>query len=332
MKESRSQLTVRHSPSEEWDSFVVRSPDRSPFLRSPWLETYSAVFGHEVRRIVASSDAGIIAGLAFQAKRKSGFIVSPHFPIAIGTGLVSAGDATADPALMTEAKQLLLTHIQNTVRFVSFTTFVDSPELTRYSRRWSWMKQRTARLSLVDANELWNGFQQSLRRKIRRAQEQNFQFTEGGDPAQLVELHGQSYARQLIEPPMEKALLTRWCTALAEKKLIRVFSVTDCDRPIAMRAIVCDGSMTYDWLAGSDPTALESNATHFLVWKILEQLSAEQFETFDFMGLNTPGPAQFKEAFGGRQVEYRIANYYSSPLIRQLESVRAFFTRRARGL
>jgi lipid II:glycine glycyltransferase (peptidoglycan interpeptide bridge formation enzyme) len=48
----------------------------------------------------------------------------------------------------------------------------------------------------------------------------------------------------------------------------------------------------------------ESRANYLLKWEAIRAFRADGFASYDLWGIATGGIAQFKEGFGGRQVDY----------------------------
>ena len=64
--------------------------------------------------------------------------------------------------------------------------------------------------------------------------------------------------------------------------------------------VLTHGRTAYYWIAGSVP----GPAMTVILGAVLGRLRSEGFESFDFLGANTPSIAEFKRRFGPALVEY----------------------------
>ena len=237
-------------------------------------------------------------------------------------------------ARMSHLTHMLLTAIEKRYHFFSGTIHhsIDQDVFLR-NQHWNYQRQTTSILDIRFPESCWEGFSQSLRRKIRRVEETNCKVEECDDYEALIDQHRQSYTRRNIKPPFSKSNLVAWLNELIKDQLIRIFILrTAVGEALASRAVATNQSTAYDWLAGLNDGASIHNASHRLIWDILKRMAAEGYESFDFMGTNTPGPREFKQSFGGKTMEYFQATYFRSRAVKSLEQIQSFFMRKRRKL
>lgn len=326
-------LTLAHAGA--WDQFVRRTPQDNPFARSDWLRHYSEAFGVEVLLPCLLEDAGIVAGAPLLVKRRGPWKIST--PMAIGAyhgPLVSSGAEDQTGEEISRRVGLLCSAIADAVALYSASLHPSLASLPAPpEKRWSRATLGTYLLPIGDTDAAWSGMSQSLRRKLRRGFEQEAVVGESDDIRRLVELHCASYSRKAQKSPLPERLLLAWLASLHRAGLVRIFALRDKRGAVAaMRAIVRDNAMAYDFVAGMDPAAGLENASHLLVWRIVEILSREGAAQFDFMGANSAGPAEFKRSFGSLRIPYLMMHYRRSAAIRLAEKSRSLIVRRRRGI
>jgi lipid II:glycine glycyltransferase (peptidoglycan interpeptide bridge formation enzyme) len=64
------------------------------------------------------------------------------------------------------------------------------------------------------------------------------------------------------------------------------------------------GDRVVEAYGGMTDIGADSRANYLLKWSAIEGFKAEGYAVYDFWGVATGGIAQFKEGFGGREVEY----------------------------
>lgn len=81
------------------------------------------------------------------------------------------------------------------------------------------------------------------------------------------------------------------------------FATIDGDRVATLFHFTC-GRRVVEAYGGMTDLGAESRANYLLKWSAIEQAKDEGYAVYDFWGVATGGIAQFKEGFGGREVEY----------------------------
>lgn len=322
----------------EWDSFVSSSPQASPFALTSWLRIYSQKYSVPVRMICARRNGALIAGVIASERRKSPFVLSPPVPISLYTGLFIHRDEF--PAWLTNGEfqkqiiQSLFIDGMKEFNFHSTTLHFSIADADPFKQtKWTVQQRFTYILDIHSPELCWQQFNQSLRRKIRRADEEGLHFCESKNSVTLIEQQIASYHRRNIEPPIPRRILLPWIEELTLERLIRIFELRDnAETPLAARAIICYGDTVYDLVAGMNTTTRIENASHLLLWNIITKMSESGFRALDFMGANSPGPTEFKRSFGGERVPYLQLTYFSSRAIKTLEAIHNYIGRKRRGV
>ena len=85
-------------------------------------------------------------------------------------------------------------------------------------------------------------------------------------------------------------------TDLEIRQMVRCFTVSLQESQAAEAGLIVlhDANSAYYWIAGSKP----GPAMTVLIGNVLTELKQAKFNTFDFVGANTPSIAEFKRRFG----------------------------------
>lgn len=314
-----------HEQPELWERLLAASPDASVFSGTAWLTTLAQTFRKRALGFVVSSDGEPRAGIPLLLHRRGPLRLAAPLPITLYAGLIRT---VADASLLDP----LLRMIERRLHFVVLSaTMSEAERELLHSHGWRVRSQQTLRISLQDPEALWNGYNQSLRRKIRRAEEAGLQLDADPPSGEIIRMYEQSYFRHGNLPPIPGKTLEAWLGALRARSIVRCFSARHADgRCAAVRVVLRSGDTLYDWLAGADPAVIPS-ASHWLVHAILRKFSQEGCLLFDFMGANTPGVTDFKRSFGGVIHEYHEAEWYRPGILRHIGAWRGRRIRMDRG-
>jgi hypothetical protein len=321
-------VSLQHTP-QLWDQLHTTAQSATIFSSASWLSTLANVFGKEAIGVLLMEADRPVAGIPLLTSRKGFLRLSPPLPITLYAGWLATHTAHA----MEAGIRQLYNAIEHRWHYVSLTmpeSDITLPLMREHG--WSVAMRHSRRLSLQDPEALWNGYSQSLRRKIRRAEGSDLSIDTDPDSSILADCYGQSYQRHGITPPIPQNRVQEWLTELRRQGMITCYAAIRADgRCAATRAVIRDDTVLYDWLAGSNPT-LAASASHWLLHRILESHAHDGVEHFDFMGANTPGVVDFKRSFGGTLTAYAEAEWYRPSLLRHVNTLRNKHLRRKRGL
>jgi len=311
----------------EWEALNENVPFPSPFSAASWLTILANVYHREPLIAMLRKDGVVRAGVPLLLKSRGKMLYCPPLPISMNAGLLhSLNDEDG-----TEALPMLFDAVERHCHFaaLSFSATDDEQRLLIH-RRWRLHNRVTRRVRIDDIDALWSGYSQSLRRKLRRAEEQQLTLMYDVSPKLVVDMYEASYRRHGIRPPIPGSSIAEWLRSLRAEGIIESFAAYRVDGvPAAVRVCIRHGDVVYDWLAGADPIVSES-ASHWLVHAILCKYSYAGAREFDFMGANTPGVADFKRSFGGDVLPYVDAEWYRSSFIRYAVLLRGTYVKARR--
>ncbi len=313
-----------------WDRLHASSARATVFSSSAWLCLLGEVFERPATATILLFDDMPVAGIPLLTSQRGPLRVSPPLPITLYAGWLADEHRIAVPS---DALHELFAHIEQRCHYASLGLPPEEPLAEQLrGRGWTLHQMRTRRITIADAEALWSGYSQSLRRKLRRAGESDLHLDEDPSSSLMADCYDLSYQRHGIAPPIPKERVRRWIDELKRSGMVDMFAGRRLDgRCAAVRAVTRDGDMLYDWLAGADP-AVAPSASHWLVDTILTRYHKHGCLYFDFMGANAPGVADFKRSFGGDLVPYVDAEWYRPSILKTINRLRSRAIRRQRGL
>ena len=171
-----------------------------------------------------------------------------------------------------------------------------------------------------DLNKLWNNFDKSARKAIKKGSELLKLRTDLPIEV-LFDLEDKTFARQGRKNPTDKEQLRRVYNACLEHDAcVLMCAMDDADRVHTATLYVYDDKTLYAIHGGSDPELRESQADSFLIWKGLE-LASQKKLAFDFEGSSIEGIEKYFRSFGGEPLVYYSAQRYNA-LMSLLEYVK----------
>lgn len=129
----------------------------------------------------------------------------------------------------------------------------------------------------------------------------------------IVALCADGYQRNGRTFPLAQQQLRALAGDLMAQNMVRCFSAVDpaTGKVEAGVAVLYDGVRAYYWIAGSNP----GPAMTVLIGQMLPALQAAGIQTFDFVGANTPGIAEFKRRFGATLTPYFAVTHTPNRLL-----------------
>jgi hypothetical protein len=306
-----------YSDLNDWDEKIRKTEQGTVFNTRTWAEILKDVFGLENKVFCIIKNDNIIGALPVFYKIKYGIKVITQIPLTLYNGPLFFFENEIKKQkreqYQVEILEKIIPAIQNEFRFCNFSGHPSVVDLRPFSwNHWDVIPQYTYQISLGDEEGIRENFSSSLRRKLTHGDGGHFIIQEENEPENLISLHQESYSRKGRNIILDKGLLKNYIEKVQEKKLVKIFKITDSNGMInSCRAILQWNNIVYDWIAGTSSNNKENNATHFLVWNILRQYSREGYIKFDFMGANTKNIIDFKRMFGGELIPYFEVKYSS---------------------
>jgi hypothetical protein len=312
---------------EAWDRFVAGSPQGTVFNTSQWASVVRNVFGVQNTIYGVLKNDNLVGGISVFHKRKFGLNIITRIPLAPYSGILFFPPSDQKyQKIITEQEEisgLILRELEQHFQFVHFSLNPNVQDVRVFQwHRWHLNPQFTYVNRIDNIEAVWDNLSSSLRRKIHNAQGNKFNIAEKDNPSILLTLQEESYKRSGLKPVLPRNNFEFYCGALLKEKMLKIYSISDNAGNVhSERAVVLWKDFVYDWIAGTDPKLLEQNATHLLLWEIMKRLSADGYALFDFLGANTPHIVDFKQSFGGELKNYYEVSFYSSPIVKLLNTL-----------
>jgi hypothetical protein len=156
---------------------------------------------------------------------------------------------------------------------------------------------------LSDLDRVTNGFQEHVRRGIRKASTV-LEVDHDLPLDELLRLDAETYARQGLPAPYTHDAVRRLDAACAMRNARRVLGAVDQDgRTHAALYVVWDAGTLYALIAARDAQLQTPGATTLLYWEAI-RLASEVSRVFDFEGSMLRPIEHYFRGFGGRQTSY----------------------------
>ena len=276
----------------------------SIFQQPWWLD---AVAPNAWDAVEISKGSQVVARLPYviQTRRGMTYLTMPPLTQTLGPWLANstakyANQLTIQKDLMTSLIEQLPSCDYFSQRFhYSITNWLpfywhDFSQTTRYTYVLE---------NLADRSQVWAGFQENIRREIRKAQKRVAVRTDL-DIERFLEINALTFQRQGQNLPYSRELVRRLDAACAERQARRIFFAEDAQSLIhAAIYLVWDENSAYYLMGGGDPELRNSGATSLLMWTAI-QFAATVTQKFDFEGSMIEPVERFFRAFGARQQPY----------------------------
>lgn len=217
------------------------------------------------------------------------------------------------------------------------------PSFDHYTQNWHYSKQnwlpfywagfqQTTRYTYIlhalgDESTLWQGFQENIRREIKKASNR-FQLRVRDDLTidDFLVLNRMTFSRQDMDLPYTEAFVLKLDQACAARQVRKILIAEDEQgRRHAGVYIVWDGNSAYYLMGGGDPQLRNSGATSLCMWEAIK-FAAKVTQRFDFEGSMIEPVEKFFRAFGAQQTPYFTVSKTPSRILRT-----ALFLRSLKG-
>ncbi|CUU04923.1 Acetyltransferase (GNAT) domain-containing protein [Candidatus Thermokryptus mobilis] len=288
----------------EWSNFILSSPQSNPFLSINWLKPYAEIFNLNFEVTFVRKGYETIAGIILPVKKKFLLHVLTPLPFTYYNGITFKNfqSEKRQKEILEKNESILMLH-KHIIKKIDF--FVFKLHHTIYDiRQFKWLGYKvkpryTFVLNLNPIDLVWERMSNSLKRKIKEAQEVGFRVLKSKSADVLAEQQILSYERTGGKFFLGFDKLKNLLNELVNSGILEVYYLIDSRGEIlASRGISIWGEKGYDIVAGMRERESDV-ASHFLVWKILEDLSTRGITEFDFCGADIEKVAFFKMQFGG---------------------------------
>jgi lipid II:glycine glycyltransferase (peptidoglycan interpeptide bridge formation enzyme) len=254
-------------------------------------------------------DGKVIARLPYVTKQKRGLkmLITPPFVHALGPWTIPSSAKYAKQ--LSQQKELIYELIEQLPPHDYFFQKCHHSFTNWLPFHWKGFTQTTAYTyilsDLTDRDKLWSGFQENIRREIRKAEKQ-LTISTSDDIDLLYKMCGMTFDRQGLSLGYHPDVFRSFDKACAAKQNRRIFVAQDSEGRIHGAVyIVWDDRSAYYLAGGSDPELRTSGAASLLIWEAI-QFAATVSQSFDFVGSMAEPIERFFRGFGARQTPYFV--------------------------
>lgn len=309
---------------DSWDHFVACSRQGSIFHTSFWCETISGAYAPARPVIIGCfENKTLVGGCVLLERERFGLrtavtpLLAPYCGFVIDTSVgEKISDAISHEHAVLEALSGFLTESYSYINLVLAPHLHDIRPLQQggylITPRFTYL------LNLrLCPEEHWQRFDGNARRQIKKAQRESFELCERLPTANAYELFAATFSRHGEPCPVSPEL---FCAVLEHKALDgyrEIIAAWDGDKLAGFVVLLQYNKTVYYALAANDAEYLPRGISSLLVWEIVRQFSSSgDWETFDFVGANTPSIARFKENFNPKLQLYFQVERYGSALLK----------------
>ncbi len=309
----------------EYRQHCADEPTLPLFSTDWWLDAVAGPAGWDVA--LAGNGQGIQASMPFTYRRKFGLTVSTQPQLTQCLGPWLRHSAAKSAKRLSRQKHLLEELIRQLPKTDYFMQKWHHSQTNWLPFHWAGFQQTTRYTyvlpGLRDLDQVWDGFDQSIRTDIRKAESRHgLTIKSQPDIESFIRLNRLVFKRQGRSMPYSESLVRRIDAACGERSQRRIFIAVDGDgRPHAGVYLVWDGMSAYYLLGGGDPALRNSGATSYCMWSAI-QFAATVVDRFDFEGSMIPAVERFVRSFGAEQVPYFQIKRFSSRALSALDAFR----------
>ncbi len=320
MQRTNSQIDISYLISDDyplWDEFVKSSPQGTFFNTIKWVDLLSSIYQKPFRILACRKQSEIQAGIVFFENRR--FIwkmITPVFLFPFNGPLFGeVTDVKYQKSIAGQLKysHLLIEQLQKDYNFIMLDTYYNINDMRSFQWESFNVEPVYSYMCKLENEEHLNaGFNQTLRKKIRKSIEHDARMIESNDLDLFISFYETSYTRHNQQPPVKLSVIKIVLEKIIQLENVHLYFAEFDGKLVAGRIILEDDQTIYDLLAGNiDESGLASS---FLVAEIMKKYLTNS-SYFDFLGAGHPEIEKFKRGFGGDLMYgFRAVSHASFPL------------------
>jgi hypothetical protein len=292
---------------EKYQRLCEREPTIPLFCHPWWLDASAGGDGWDVALVEKGSL--ILASMPYLKRKKAFFQISTHPWLTLSMGPWLRPSDAKLPRRIAQQKELFQALIAQLPHFDHFQQKWHYDQTNWLPFRWSGFQQTTDYSYVIpdlsDTEAIWNGFQENIRKEIRKATGR-VQLTVHDDRPldDVLRLYHLTFERQGKKAQVPDSIIRAIDSACAARSQRRFFVAEDSQgRKHATVYIVWDANSAYYLIGGGDPQLRNSGAASLCMWEAIKFASTVT-KRFDFCGSMVEPIEQFVRAFGGEQCPY----------------------------
>lgn len=320
------ELVVRPIEAQEydtWDAFVASSAQGTLFHTSVWKKVIDSIYAPASLLLLGCFEGpALIGGCVALDRRRMGqrTAVTPLQTPYVGYLLDPVlGEKLSDQ--VSRQSETLSALAGWMSRSFQFQHLINAPHLEDARPLIQAGYQLSPRFTYVlnlklPAEELWERFDGSVRRQIRKAERANFELSANFDLSQGYSLFEGTFTRRGGKCPVSWEFFQEIAGGETLAPWREIFCAHEEGRLAGFVVLLKFESTLYYALASTDAEYLSKGVSSLLIWEIVRTFSNQEWSTLDFVGANIPSIARFKEGFNPKLLMHFQAEHYSSASLR----------------
>jgi len=318
-----------------WDAFVRESSQGSLFSTFLWKKILEAGIPFKQRIYALYEKDQILGGVVLTEKKQLGHytalnaLLSPYLGFLL---LPSASTKISDK--LSKEHEVLSSLIKFLEKRYAQIDLNNAPGLNDVrpfiQHHWQTIPRYTYYLNLANLNALWENFDGSVRRIIKKAQTSGLHVSHiTGHPTEIFSLLEATWGKHRDINPIPESLVREIVTSGdLESQRIVIGAHTPEGKLISVIVCLWDWNRAYYLIAASEPEHLSTGVNSLLIWELAELLSKIPVTQLDFIGGNIPNIARFKETFNPQLINYYRTERWNSLLFKMIKKAGQYILRR----
>lgn len=310
---------------EQYRALCAEESSIPLFSQAWWLDATAGPGGWDVALV--EKGGAIVASMPYVSRKRYGLTIlgQPNLSQTLGPWLRETGSKLSTRlAQEKDWLQELIGQIPPFAHFIQNWQWQLTNWLPFYWAGFSQTTRYTYILhDLTDDQRLWQGFQENIRREIKKAGNRfNLQVRDDLSVDDFLVLNRMTFSRQGMDLPYTEAFvhsLDQACAARQARKIL--IAEDDQGRRHAGVYIVWDQNSAYYLMGGGDPELRNSGATSLCMWEAIK-FAATVTQRFDFEGSMIEPVEKFFRAFGAQQTPYFSVRKTPSHILKTVHFLR----------
>lgn len=302
---------------DDWNTFVKSCENSTAFHLTHLLEPLADVFNCQFRILVKrNAENRISAGFPLLEMKKFGFLKITYFPPMVPFyGIIHEDKASKYTNKRTRYQHKVydefIAYLEKYFSYVKLTFPINVADI----RPLIWKNFQQAvhytYCSTIDPpEELYNGFDPAIKRRIKSAEKKPHAFLKGINQQQInniFDLQEQSLKRQGLQNKLNREQFTSYIQLLNENHLVNIYTLVLQEKPVSSLLTLIFRDTAYYWLAGTDSSIASTGFNQLNFWLMIRDLHDKGIRNFDFVGASTPNIANYKSNFNFKLQPYYMA-------------------------
>ena len=301
---------------EEWDTFVDIGLGGNIFSKSWWLRAVSEALGSDFKVLGVLENERLVGGVGLN------ILSLPLIGKVVTCPLLTPYNSVVIIPKKTKNKDKILLHNEKIMTAISeklkkdyeSVSVVNHPNINDIRPfQWQGWKEKvryTYFINIEDPDQLWKEFSNNVRTRIRKCYREGVKVEKSNDDRLFFELFQCVFERKNMISPVMKDQFHKIFNALNEN--VKIYFAKLGKEAISAMAVIMDRKgIAHEWQAGTKPEYLKLGVAQFLRWKVIEDLSSQNYRVFDLNGGGQKSIALSKSQFGGYLIPYFEVNFKS---------------------